>query len=590
MNGGSWIGWALGWLMPDDSTRAFVASRSASSERFSDGIASGAPPSAPMAGGATVAGGAWTGLGWRAGVPAGGLFSGAYDPSTFWASDSMPALSDWPASWATFCVSLFAAASSSIGRRSRIEVRIRSHRATISGLGSARFPRASATAASARAAVSATGSATAPRAASLLCSAVGRSVARRAALPAPWEAPAIRSCWAGEGSAGAGGMISSMGAGASSSGAPSTGSAPSAGASVPVRAFPTPSRTGSAGTSCSAATSAASSAASVAASASSAASSRGCGAGGVEGSAGAAGWTCERSCVGSAMDSSGRTTCDRPSSACAIARASSWARSCRSVPYAPAPKYASEPRVNAGTPAASAARWAGGSTWTPSAARSTPRMASSTARAGSATGWRSLGCSARLARAAASRSSPTRPGSAGSAPSAAPPSAASNAGGSGTVQRPSPVGSSPTPARCTAASSPAGTLIVSRSPSTSTAGTGNGAGGRHAVAAYQNAATRAPGSPIAASRRTEPVGTPPASSSMATEPSTNGASMAPMSCGVADRAAGAGAAASGSAVPARTSGGPGPAISTGQRTVRARPGRDGLPGRGRPPLPRQVAR
>ena len=41
VNGGSWIGWALGWLMPDDSIRAFVASRSASSDRFSGGIASG---------------------------------------------------------------------------------------------------------------------------------------------------------------------------------------------------------------------------------------------------------------------------------------------------------------------------------------------------------------------------------------------------------------------------------------------------------------------------------------------------------------------------------------------------------------------
>src|SRR6185503_9322114 len=102
VNGGSWIGWALGWLMPDDSIRALVASRSALSERFSGEIASGAPPSAPMAGGATVAGGVWTGVGWSAGVPAGGLLSGAYDPSTFWASDSILELRDWPASWATF--------------------------------------------------------------------------------------------------------------------------------------------------------------------------------------------------------------------------------------------------------------------------------------------------------------------------------------------------------------------------------------------------------------------------------------------------------------------------------------------------------
>ena len=100
-----------------------------------------------------------------------------------------------------------------------------------SGLGGGAPPSLAARSLAARAFASTCGSSTAPRAALVVLSASGRSRAAPAARPAPLRTPPIRVCWAGPGSTGAGGMISSIGGGVSSPVAVSSAVAsPSAGA------------------------------------------------------------------------------------------------------------------------------------------------------------------------------------------------------------------------------------------------------------------------------------------------------------------------------------------------------------------------
>ncbi len=188
------------------STRSWSASR----ERFSGGIGSGAAVVAAMPGSATAGGGGVTGVP-VAGLPVGVPCRPSYDCATRLVSPWTAVSSVPPAALAAPWMSALVSSSSSAGRRSRMAVRIWSQRARISGLGGGAPPSAAARSAAARALASAVGSSTAPRAAAVVASAGGRSRAACAARCAPPPTAAMRWTWAGPGAAGAGGISSSTG-------------------------------------------------------------------------------------------------------------------------------------------------------------------------------------------------------------------------------------------------------------------------------------------------------------------------------------------------------------------------------------------